>query len=88
MNEQYVIQRNAIYIKKRVGIIKRDEEGIFFEEKYDSNAYFCVIGARKAEAESKAYKRIVESFQSEGTKKIFQEEFKGYFKPAWEYKID
>ncbi|MCI5883488.1 MAG: MetQ/NlpA family ABC transporter substrate-binding protein [Clostridiales bacterium] len=68
--------------------IDPNEEGIFFEEKYDSNAYFCVIGARKAEAESKAYKRIVEAFQSEGTKKIFQEEFKGYFKPAWEYKID
>lgn len=68
--------------------IDPNEEGIFFEEKYDSNAYFCVIGARKDEAESKAYKRIVEAFQSEETKKIFQDEFKGYFKPAWEYKID
>lgn len=64
-----------------------NEEGIFFEEKYDSNAYFCVIGARKDEADSKAYKRIVEAFQSEDTKKIFLDVFKGYFKPAWEYKF-
>lgn len=68
--------------------IDPDKEGIFFEEKYDSDAYFCVIGARKEEADSKAYKRIVEAFQSEDTKKIFLDEFKGYFKPAWEYKFE
>lgn len=67
--------------------IEPDEEAIFYEESYDSNAYFCVIGARKDEADCKAYKRIVEAFQSEGTKDIFRNEFKGYFKPAWEYEI-
>ena len=68
--------------------IEPDEEAIFYEESYDSNAYFCVIGARKDEADCKAYTRIVEAFQSEGTKEIFQNEFKGYFKPAWEYEIE
>lgn len=65
--------------------IDPDEEAIFEESEYDDDSYFCVLGARKDDADSKAFQRIIEAFQSDGTKQIFEDEFKGYFKPAWEY---
>lgn len=65
--------------------IDPNEEAIFEETEYSDDSYFCLIGAKKENADSKAVQRIVEAFQSEGTKAIFQDEFKGYFKPAWEY---
>ena len=68
--------------------IDPDKEAIFEETEYSDDSYFCVLGARKEDADSKAFKRITEAFQSDGTKKIFQDEFKGYFKPAWEYKFN
>lgn len=67
--------------------INPNEEAIFEETEYADDSYFCVIGSRKENADSKAIKRIVEAFQSEGTKEIFKDEFKGYFKPAWEYEF-
>lgn len=67
--------------------IDPDKEAIFEETEYSDDSYFCVLGARKEDADSKAFKRITEAFQSDGTKEIFQDEFKGYFKPAWEYKF-
>lgn len=64
--------------------IDPDKEAIFYETEYDDDSYFCLIAARSDEADSEIYKKIVEAFQSENTKKIFKEEFKGFFVPAWE----
>lgn len=64
--------------------IKPQEEAIFFEKDYADNSYFCLIAARADEADAKAYQRIVEVYQSEDTKKVFDELFGGYFVPIWE----
>lgn len=57
---------------------------IYEETEYDDDSYFCLIAVRSDEADDAVYKRIVELFQSETTKQIFQDEFNGYFVPAWE----
>lgn len=64
--------------------IDPNEEAIFAEKDYADDSYFCLIAARSDEADSEVYKKIVEAFQSENTKKIFKDEFKGFFVPAWE----
>jgi len=61
---------------------------IYNEEKYDDDSYFCLLAVREADKDRPELKRLVELFQSDDTKKIFDDEFKGYFKPAWEYKFD
>ena len=60
------------------------ESAIFFEENYADNSYSCLIAARSDEADAKAYQRIVEVYQSDETKQIFDDVFDGYFVPAWE----
>lgn len=57
---------------------------IFEEKDYDDDSYFCLMAVRSSDADDAVYKRIVELFQSETTKQIFQDEFNGYFVPAWE----
>ena len=57
---------------------------IFDELDYDDDCYFCLMSVRSIDADDAVYKRIVELFQSETTKQIFQDEFNGYFVPAWE----
>lgn len=64
--------------------INPDEEAIFKETEYDDDSYFCLIAARTDEADDPVYQEIVEAFQSEQTKQIFKDEFKGFFVPAWE----
>ena len=64
--------------------INPNEDAIFAEKDYADDSYFCLIAARSDEADSEVYKKIVEAFQSESTKKIFIDEFKGFFVPAWE----
>lgn len=57
---------------------------IFEEKDYDDDSYFCLMAVRSSDADDAVYKRIVELFQSETTKQIFQDKFNGYFVPAWE----
>ena len=57
---------------------------IFEEKDYDDVSYFFLMAVRSSDADDVVYKRIVELFQSETTKQIFQDEFNGYFVPAWE----
>ncbi|MFR2712496.1 MAG: MetQ/NlpA family ABC transporter substrate-binding protein [Frisingicoccus sp.] len=42
------------------------------------------MAVRSEVKDNPVYKRIVEAFQSESTKQIFQDVFKGFFVPAWE----
>lgn len=57
---------------------------IFKETEYADNSYFCVIAARTEDKDNPTYKRIVEVFCSETTKKICQEELGGFFVPVWD----
>lgn len=60
------------------------EIAIYHETEYEDDRYFCLIAVRSEDAENEVYKKIVEAFQSEETKQIFKDKFKGYFVPAWE----
>lgn len=60
------------------------ENAIYKETEYADDRYFCLIASRTAEKDDEVYKKIVERFQSDSTKKIFEDEFKGYFVPVWE----
>lgn len=60
------------------------QTSIYKESKYDDDSYFCLIAARTDEANDALYKKIVERFQSDATKQIFQDEFNGYFVAAWD----
>lgn len=60
------------------------QTAIFHETEYDDDSYFCLIAVRSDEVDDPVFARIVELFQSEGTKQIFLDVFDGYFVPAWE----
>lgn len=60
------------------------DTAIYFETNYPDDRYFCLIAVRSDETDNAVYKRIVEAFQSEDTKQIFKDEFKGFFVPAWD----
>lgn len=64
--------------------IDPSKDAIFEESMYDDDSYFCLIAARTDEVDKEEYQKIVKAFQSEKTKQIFQDEFKGFFVPAWE----
>lgn len=60
------------------------EDGIYFEKEYADDSYFCLIAVRTEDKDNEVYKKIVQAFQSEQTKEIFKDKFKGFFVPAWE----
>lgn len=60
------------------------KDGIFLEKDYADDSYYCLIAVRSEDKDNEVYQRIVKEFQSEQTKEIFKEEFKGFFVPAWE----
>ena len=49
-----------------------------------SKTYVNIIVARKKDAENATYKKIVEAYQTEDTKKVIEEVSKGSLLPAWE----
>lgn len=59
------------------------DDAIYKETKYDDNSYYCVIAARSEDADNPVYKRIVEAYQTQDTIDIYNNEFKGFFVPAW-----
>ncbi|MGN0650390.1 MAG: MetQ/NlpA family ABC transporter substrate-binding protein [Oscillospiraceae bacterium] len=58
-------------------------DAIYKESKYDDNSYYCVIAARTADKDNPVFKRIVEAYQTQDTIDIYNNEFKGFFVPAW-----
>lgn len=60
------------------------EAAIFEETEYEDNSYFNLIAVRTEDADNELYQRIVKEFQSEQTKEICKDTFKGFFVPAWE----
>lgn len=60
------------------------EDAIFFEKDYDDDSYYCLIAVRSEDVDNEVYKKVVEAFQSEKTKQIFEDVFKGFFVPVWE----
>ena len=64
--------------------IDPDKEAIFKETEYEDDSYFCLIAVREEDKDNETYKKIVERFQSEETKNVFKDVFKGFFVPVWE----
>lgn len=59
------------------------DEALFKETEYTDNRYFGLIAARTEDAENPVYQRIVEAYQSQYTIDIFNDQFAGFFVPAW-----
>lgn len=59
------------------------DDAIFKESEYADNSYYCLIAVRTGDAENPVYKRIVEAYQTQDTIDIYNDEFKGFFVPAW-----
>ena len=59
------------------------DDAIYKESKYDDNSYYCLIAARSEDADNPVFKRIVEAYQTQDTIDIYNNEFKGFFVPAW-----
>lgn len=59
------------------------DDAIFKESEYADNSYYCLIAVRSEDAENPVYKRIVEAYQTQDTIDIYNDEFKGFFVPAW-----
>lgn len=63
------------------------DEALYKESDYTDNSYFGLIAARTEDAENPVYLRIVEAYQSQQTIDIFNNEFAGFFLPAWELNV-
>jgi len=59
------------------------DDAIFKESEYADNSYYCLIAVRTEDAENPVYKRIIEAYQTQDTIDIYNNEFKGFFVPAW-----
>ena len=61
----------------------KTEEAIYKDSVLDVEEYWCLVAARSADLEDPAkkeiYHKVVQAFQSEGTEKVFSEDYGGYF---------
>lgn len=51
---------------------------------YDSDSYINLIAARTEDAEKEIYHKVVEAYQSEEVKAVYEDTFQGAYLPAWE----
>jgi D-methionine transport system substrate-binding protein len=51
---------------------------------YSGKSYVNLIAARTEDANNEIYLKIVEAYQSDAVKEIFEDTFKGAYIPAWE----
>ena len=63
------------------------DEALYKESDYTDNSYIGLIAARTEDAENPVYLRIVEAYQTQKTIDIFNNEFAGFFLPAWELDV-
>lgn len=49
----------------------------------DSNSFVCVIAVRTADLDNEIYKKVAAAFCSKDTAEFFEENYKGFFVPAW-----
>lgn len=57
---------------------------IFYENIDLSNKSFvCVIAVKSSDINNEVYKKVAEAFCSADTEKFFEENYKGFFIPAW-----
>ena len=66
----------------------RMEDALFQETEFADNSYFALIAVRTEDAENPVYQRIVEVYQSQRTIDVFNNEFSGFFIPAWTLDVE
>lgn len=49
----------------------------------DDNSFVCVIAVRTEDLDNETYKKVAETFCSDETAEFFEENYKGFFVPAW-----
>lgn len=49
----------------------------------EENPYINILVCRTKDKDNKTYKKVLKAFQSEETKKVMEETYKGAFLPAW-----
>ena len=61
------------------------KDSIFYDNLsfYKDKGYVNVIAARTKDLDSELYKRVVQAYQSDEVKKVYQEYFEGSYLPAW-----
>ena len=50
---------------------------------YDNNMYVCLIASRTEDKDNEVYKKIADAYHSPEVEKVYTEEFKGAYLPAW-----
>lgn len=62
-----------------------DPTSAIYYENLDPNndSFVCVIAVRSADLKNETYKKVAEAFCSDDTAKFFEENYKGFFVPAW-----
>lgn len=65
------------------GIIPTKEALVLEESKSGENPYINVIAVRTQDKDNEVYKRIVEIYQTDETKKVIEEDTKGSSIPVW-----
>lgn len=68
---------------------KLDPKTAVYREKITakSKPYVNIISANKKDKNNATYKKIVKAYQSKDIAKVIKDEFHGYEKPAWNYKV-
>lgn len=57
---------------------------IYYEEiDLSNNSFTCVIAVRSSDINNETYKKVAEAFCSADTEKFFEDNYKGFFVPAW-----
>lgn len=59
------------------------DEALFKETEFSDNRYFGLIAVRSEDADNPIYQRIVEAYQAQYTIDVFNNQFAGFFIPAW-----
>lgn len=70
-------------VARDAGFIPTQDSIVLEESKPGENPYINVIVARSEDKENEVYKRIVEIYQTDATKKIIEEDSKGSSIPVW-----
>lgn len=68
---------------------KLDPKTAVYREKITakSKPYVNIISANKKDKDNPTYKKIIKAYQSKDIAKVIEQEFHGYEKPAWNYKV-
>ncbi len=63
-----------------------DPDTAIFYENVDlsDKSFVCVIAVKSSDVDNEVYKKVAETFCSEETEKYFEENYKGFFIPAWD----